>query len=153
MAEERGVAFEQGPYVQVAAFCETVVEGKDGTLTLVRMVDQFTRTEASPDAPREMPPSPITLRVVIGLKSGRARGSYELHIVPEKPSGETLPHIIFPVRLEGEHRGHNIIANIGFTFDMEGLYWFRVYLEDKLLTAMPLRVIYQRVLTGPTRPR
>lgn len=152
MAEERGIAFEHGPYVQVAAFCETVVEAKDGTLTLVRLIDQLTHTSAGPEPPEEMPQVTYPMKLVVALKSGRARGRSELRIVPERPNGTTAAPLNFSVHFEGEHRGVNVVGNVNFTFTMEGLYWFRVYLDDRLLTAIPFRVNYQRMVTGVTRP-
>jgi len=63
--------------------------------------------EARPDAPEDMPQFTYTLKLVIMLKSGAARGRHELKVVPELPSGETL------------------------------------------LTRMPFRIMYNRMLTPP----
>ena len=80
---------------------------------------------------------------------------------PEKPSGERMPIAEMPAHLEGGERGINAIFNLQMTFDMEGLYWFDIYLDEPyeqatLLTRIPLRIIYQpqpqRVL-GPGGPR
>ena len=38
-----------------------------------------------------------------------------------------------------------IAAEMNFLAQEEGLYWFRVYFENALVTQIPLRVIYQRV--------
>jgi len=95
----------------------------------------------------EMPNVTYPMKMVIMLKSGRARGRHELKIIPELPSGETKPPLIRTAQLEGEERGQNYIINMLFTFTVEGLYWFNIYLDDSLLTRIPLRIKYNRVVT------
>jgi hypothetical protein len=141
--------FEQGPYIQMAGLCDQVIEDKTGALSLIRVIDTITHTEARPDAPVEMPHVTYPLKMVIMLKSGRARGQHELKIVPEMPSGETKPPLTRSIHLEGEERGINHIVNMIFTFTIEGLYWFNVYFDDSPLTRIPLRVKYNRVVTKP----
>ncbi len=105
--------------------------------------------EARPDAPEDMPQFTYTLKLVIMLKSGAARGRHELKVIPELPSGETKPPFITSVQFEGEERGVNVVVNIPFTFTLEGLYWFRVSIGETLLTRMPFRIMYNRMLTPP----
>lgn len=138
---------EQGPYIQMAGLCEQVIEDTTGALSLIRIIDTITHTEARPDAPVEMPPVTYPMKMVIMLKSGRARGRHELKMVPELPSGEVKPAFTRSVQMEGEERGFNNIVNMVFTFTMEGLYWFNVYLDDSLLTRIPLRIKYNRIVT------
>ncbi len=138
---------KEGPYVQMAGFCDQVIEDKAGVLSLIRIIDTIVHTEARPDAPAEMSPVTHPVRMVIMLKSGRARGRHELKIVPEMPSGEAKAPLIQSIQMEGEDRGVNRIINMLFTFTMEGLYWFNVYLDDSLLTRIPLRLKYNRIVT------
>jgi hypothetical protein len=142
------MTFEQGPYIQVAALCEQAIEDKTGALSLIRLIDTITHTEARPDAPIDMPSVTYPMKMVIMLKSGRARGRHELKTVPELPSGEFKPPLVTSVQMEGEERGFNNIFNMLFTFTMEGLYWFNIYLDDSLLTRIPLRIKYNRIVTG-----
>ncbi len=144
------MTFEQGPYIQMAGLCDQVIEDKTGALSLIRIIDTITHTEARPDAPIEMPPVTYPMKMVIMLKSGRARGRHELKITPELPSGEFKSPIARSIHMEGEERGFNNIINMVFTFTMEGLYWFNVYLDDSLLTRIPLRIKYSRVVTQET---
>jgi len=48
MDEEHRNSIRSGPYVQVAAFCERVLEEKDGVLTAVRIIDRFTQVRPAP---------------------------------------------------------------------------------------------------------
>ena len=140
---------ETGPYVQAATFCDTVIEDKSGALSLIRLVDRVTHTVHGPGAPAEMPEVHYPLKLVLMLKSGLARGRHELKIVPELPSAELKQPFTTSVHFEGEERGQNIIMDISFPFKMEGVHWFNVYLDDTLLTKVPLRVMYHRIVTGP----
>jgi hypothetical protein len=139
------MAFEDGPYIQLACFCDVAIqEAGTGVLSIIRVIDTVTRTVAGPNPPDQMPPLVKQLTLVLAVKSGRARGRYDLRIVPELPSGETLTPIVQTIHLEGEEKGHNHIANIHFKFEQEGLYWFNVYLDDQKWTAIPFRVRYSR---------
>lgn len=142
------MAFEQGPYIQVAAFCDQIIEDKTGALSLIRIVDILTHPETGPEPPAEMPPVMHRMKLILMLKSGRARGRHEVKIVPELPSSETKEPIALSVHLEGEEKGANIVADVSFTFTMEGLYWFNVYLNEVVFTRIPFRVRYVRLVTG-----
>jgi len=144
------MTFEQGPYIQMAGLCEQVIEDKTGVLSLIRIIDTITHTAAGPEAPTEMPPVPYPMKMVIMLKSGRARGRHELKIIPELPSGELKSPLVRSIQMEGEERGFNNIINMVFTFTMEGLYWFNIYLDDSLLTRIPLKIKYERIVTHGT---
>ena len=144
---------EQGPYIQAAALCEQVIEERSGVLSLIRIIDTIVHTEARPDAPAEMPLVNYPLKLVLMLKSGRARGRHEFKVFPELPSGEVKSPFMQSVQMEGEERGANTVISLMFSGAMEGLYWFNVHFDDTLLTRIPLRVRYNRVITPlPPKP-
>ena len=145
------MSFEQGPYLKTAVFCEHVLREVDGVPSLIRIVDRVTHTRTGPDAPPEMPPVSHNLRAVISLTSGEARGSHEIRVEMEEPSGIRKPSMSSSVLFEGEDKGVNVVLNMTVTFEYQGLYWFNVYLDDKLLTKMPLRVIYSRMTHGTAK--
>jgi hypothetical protein len=139
-----------GPFVTAAFICDQVIEGKDGTLTAVRIIDRFVVTArgAAGRLPPAMPPQPIPLTMLISLKSGGARGRHTVSLRPEKPSGQRLEAVDFPILLEGEERGANQIVQMEFPVDEEGLYWFDVLLDGILMTRIPMRVVYQPLALG-----
>ena len=144
------MAFEGGPYVQAGCFCETVIEDKIGSLSLIRIIDTITHTQASPEPPETLPPFNYGLRLVLMLKSGSARGRSNLRIVPELPTGASLDAVTVTVHFEGEEKGANVVSNLAMRFENEGLYWFKVMIDDEILTQIPLRVRYNRIVTGPS---
>jgi hypothetical protein len=143
------MAFETGPYIQAACFCNMVLEDKTGVLSLIRVIDTLTHTAQGPNPPDDMPPIHFEGKLVLMIKSGQAVGRHDLKIVPELPSGELHDPISMSVHFDGEEKGQNIVSNLKFVFAHEGLYWFNVYLDEAKLTAIPFRIRYNRVTTGP----
>ena len=139
--------FDRGPYLSVATFCEQVIEDKSGVLSLIRIVDRLDFIIQGPNAPEEMPVSNFNLTLVLTLKSGDARGSHEVKIVPELPSGETLSPSILSVHLEGGNRGADLISKFDMPLAMPGVYWFKIYIDGEFLTQTPIEVIYTRVVS------
>lgn len=137
-----------GPYLIAAALCESVLEEKTGTLSAIRMIDRITVTSNDPSAPDQMPVTTARFTLLISLKSGSARGKHFIKFRPETPSGLKPFEQSFPVLFEGEDRGINLVLAINFQLDQEGLYWFDILLEEDLLTRIPLRVLYQKMIPG-----
>jgi len=146
------MSFETGPYLKAAVFCEKALREADGVLSLIRLVDRLTVSARGPGAPDAMPKTPYNITAVIMLTSGAARGRQEIKIETENPSGIRKQSVSATVQMEGEDRGANIVFDMHLTFEMEGLYWFHVYLDNTLLTKMPFRVMYARVSTGTEAP-
>lgn len=142
------MAFEDGPYLQIACFCDMVLRDETGVISLIRVVDSITHTERGPTPPESMPPVSYPLKLVLVFKSGTARGRSTVKLVPEKPDGSTEDPLYFSVHFEGEERGVGLILDFRFIYTLEGLYWFFVYIEDQEVTAMPIRVKYDRVIVG-----
>ena len=143
-------SFEHGPYIQLATFCERVLREADGVISLVRVIDVINHTARGPNAPRDMPEVRYPLMLVITIKSGKTRGRHDVRIVPEMPSGETMPSVTISVQMEGEHRGVNLVNELDIPYKLEGLYWFNVYFDDRLFTRIPLQVQYSRLAAGLT---
>lgn len=149
--EQRGIVTppQRGPYLKAALFCDQVIEGKDGVLSLIRVVDRLTRTIAGPEAPPEMPPVTHRMVAVLMLTSGHARGRHDIRLEVEPPDPTKRRDVWSgTIHFEGEDKGHNLVVSVDAQFEVEGLYWFNVYLEDQLFTRMPFRVLYTRFSTG-----
>lgn len=143
-----------GPYVQAALFCEKVLQERDGVLSAIRIVDRMFINVSGIDAPEklsDLPPQMTTLNIVglVALKSGFARGSHTVVVQGRTPSQHAIPPVSFPVLLEGEDRGANVVFQMGIQAREDGLYWFDVLVNDRLMTRMPLRIVYQRTNIGP----
>jgi hypothetical protein len=137
-----------GPYVQLATFCEKVLQEADGVLSVIRAVDRIVLTAQGEGAPDELPQLPLNLSFVLALKPDEARGRHTLTLTVQQPSGLSLPPRDFDVMFEGDERGVNVVMQMQLEA-IEGLYWLDVTLGGTLLTRVPLRVMYQRIPSGP----
>ena len=153
MTEAKGNPFEWGPYIQVAGFCEYVLREADNVRSVIRLIDQINHSVRGEDVPEEMPEFHYPIWLVLCLKCGKSRGRHELQIVPELPSGETMPPIAISVQMEGEGKGANVLSKIDIPYRMEGLYYFIVRFDGILLTRLPLEIRYSRqvVASPPTK--
>src|SRR5271157_3128346 len=125
------------PFVQVACICQTPIQEVNGYVTVVRVMDRI----AIPGFTPQMPPTPLqNLCLLLILKSGLLRETHSIRVVPVTPSGKQLPPIVETNGLfEGDERGTITAVPVPLIVDEEGLYWFDVYVEEDLLTRIPLR--------------
>lgn len=137
-----------GPYVQLATICERVLQESTGVLSVIRAIDRFIVTAHGQGAPPELPQGALGVTLVITLKSDDARGRHPVILRIQQPNGVTLPERSFDVVFEGEERGVNLLLELEIEV-LEGLYWFDVFVNDQLLTRVPLRIMYQRIESGP----
>jgi hypothetical protein len=134
---------EEGlPYLTAALFCETVIEGKDGVLSAVRIIERAT-VEIQTDVPgivATVTPA-IAVKALICIKSGPVKGNFNLNIFGQKPSGKRAKLATFPLILEGGEQGQNFVVSITIAVDEEGLYWFDIMFDDRLLTKIPITLL------------
>lgn len=148
MAGELG--FDTGPFVNVAAFCERVVEEKDGTLTLVRLIDQFKVEANGPDAPDDLPPGAVVqATLVVMLKRGRARGGQAITVELEHPDASRKKGPETSINfIGGEGSGANLVIPMQIQLSSAGLYWADIFVNKRLAARAPLEVTY-RFTRGP----
>ena len=93
-----------------------------------------------------MQPIVLQFMVYIGFKSGFLRGKQKISLRPKSPKGMDMPAMDIPVLFEGDDdRGPAIAFQVNWPVEEEGLFWWDLYLNDELITRMPLRVDYQQV--------
>jgi len=143
--------FEGGPFLKAAVFVNLVIQGNDNVMSLIRVIDRLTQRAQGPEAPQEMPATNFPMHAVIMLVAGKARGRHQVKIVREAPNGVRKDVWTGGIQLEGENKGHNITLGLNESFDLEGTYWYDVFIEDGLVTRMPFQVIYQPMSTGANR--
>ena len=144
--ETKEIEVGKEPFLAMAVLCERVLEEKDGVLSLIRIVDRLVHA-AGPEGPEEMPAILAKLVMVLGFKSGAVHGKRTVTVRLVDPANEVKGEWTFPVLFEGEDKGANLIINMSLKLEKEGLHWFDVLLEKKLVTRVPLRVVYMRVVS------
>ena len=128
------------PFVALACLCEKVLTEKDGVLTLVRVVDQFT-VEAPPDVVERLNPH-LVLTLVLSLKANGLVGKHQLSIHLHGATKSEEPRhleIDFPDR---PLSGANVVVQLAIgTVKNFGEKRFDVSLDGELLTSVPFRVV------------
>jgi hypothetical protein len=143
----------EGPYLLAAVLCERVLEEKDGVVSVIRIVDRIVHTPRGPHAPEKMPAVPVALTLFVSLKSGFARGRFNVRVRAIDPAGGALSEVSLPILLEGgDDRGVQSILPLFFVAQEEGLHWFEIRFEERLLTRVPLRLVYQPFSMGTPPP-
>jgi hypothetical protein len=141
------------PHLLVAVLCEKVLQEKDETLTIVRIVDRLQYRIEGSGLPAGTTPM-ISIKGLIALRSGPVTGEHPIKIVGEKPDGTRKDLYTAGVNFLGKDHGQNIILDMGIGIDQDGLYWFDVFFDDELLTRIPLivRPLTSQESEGPESP-
>jgi hypothetical protein len=133
-----------GPFLAAAVFCDSIVEGADGAMSAVRIVDQVTLTipaDSPPDVPSETNRLPVALWSLISFKRGSATKKHVVRLKVHSPSGEAQDigegEITFG---DSQFSGANLRIRFQIAVKQGGLFWIDVKLDGKAVTRMPLHV-------------
>jgi hypothetical protein len=142
--EEQAVVDTGGPYLNAAMICERVLRETDNVVSAIRIIDRFTTNVQA--VGMELPALPgqrrVSFMMLLQFRSGSARGNQSLRIEVERPDGMVRPLLSQSVYFDGgEERGPVAAINVDFDYDLDGLYWFRVSLDERFVTKMPLRLL------------
>jgi hypothetical protein len=122
----------------VSAFlCEKVLTEKDGVQSYVRVVDRFT-VPRLPDSSEAR----VLVWLAIIVKSGKAKGKYNLSLRMNTPTGEVKAiGEETPFALNGGEHGVNANLMLALQVSHEGLFGIDVMVDGDVLTQVPFRVI------------
>lgn len=132
-----------GPFVGAAFICEQVLKDEQGVISAIRIVDKIIQTAEGADPPVDMPPANVTLKGFVLLKSGEARGRFVVTMRIENPAGIREDLGDLSMQFQGGGHGNNLILDLQLGITMPGLHWIDVLLDGKLMTRIPLEVVYQ----------
>jgi len=130
------------PSLRIAALCERVLEEKDGSLSLIRLIDRLVITAEGTDVPKELPPGQVPLTALMSWISGL--GNYEAKIRVDFPDGNSFESPTLPFYLDSLDKVQNLVVRLVLPVKRSGIYWFNFVLGDEIKSRVPLRVIYQR---------
>ncbi|MDI3340870.1 MAG: hypothetical protein QJR03_10085 [Sphaerobacter sp.] len=139
----------RGPYLLVAAICQRAQQDQYGSFSLINLLEHLVAGSDDPNAPEQMPPFRLDANLVVMFASGDTVGERMVTIVAEQPDGERLPPVSQRIVLRGNDQRSTIVSNLSLDIAQTGVYWFDVYLDDDLVTRIPLRIGWER---GPRQP-
>jgi hypothetical protein len=126
------------PYITAALLCEKVLQEKDESVTLMRIIDKLQdRVEG---LPMGVHPA-VAIQGFLSLKSGSVTGEHTVKVVVERPNGDRKEVFEYPTNFLGKDQGQSIILQMGLGITLDGLYWFDVLFDEEVLTRIPLMVI------------
>lgn len=138
-----------GPYLLLAALCQRAQQDQYGSLSIINVLEQLVVGSDAADAPERMPTFRFQANLAVSMAAGDVRGVRTLSIVPHQPSGERLDAVSQPVEFKGQDQRVTFISNVSMDMTHEGIYWFEVRLDGRLMTQIPLRVTYERNYQQP----
>lgn len=140
------------PLLTAAAICEKVLVEKDDVVTAVRIVDRLT---FNPDFfPRDDSgniPLYTDLTLLLILKSGKAKGRCNIAFSQVTPSGQRIEYVKTHANFLGDDLGVNIRSPLPVRAWEEGLHWYEVRANRKIIAQIPLRIVFQRTGTPETK--
>lgn len=143
------------PFVAAAFFCESLLQEADRVISAVRIVDTYMLQAVGP-VPAELPDGAvrgmIVLKGLISIKSDSPL-SGRLHLVMHKTTKEKStisPADGWPVDLQGDESGFNLLIQMPLGIRNFGLIWFDVLWGSEILTRIPLRLKEVEASAEPT---
>jgi hypothetical protein len=131
-----------GPFLVAALLCERVIEEKDGSVSAIRVVDEIRLDLETPEPGAVQVVVPLSLALLVAIRSAEIDRMYELSITLRTPSGKRR-RLSPPGRLQprGSVAGANFIAKMQFATNEEGTHYFDIELDNRFLTRVPLNVV------------
>ncbi len=142
--------YPPGPWVVVAALCDRAIVESNGLLSLIQILDRVVLTASASEVLDDPPVFGISSTVIIVLSGGPEFDGGLLALQVNSPSGRSRSGEIMPVPFpEGNH---NARVTIDFQLSLKesGVYWIDVIFNERVLSRIPLQVVYQ--LEGETSP-
>ncbi len=143
------VGVQSRPYLQIAVFCEKVLRETDSVVSLIRVVDKVIHTRRGPSAPEIMPEMAVQLTGMLAFKSTVA-AEHDLRVEMIAPSGRRLgdPQTL-KLKFDGPAAPYGVMLDVtlGIESAETGTHWWEIYMDDALLTRVPLSIEYRREVT------
>lgn len=139
-----------GPYLTAALICDRLLRESDGVVSAVRIIDRFVVSVQAIGS--ELPSLPnerhVQFVLLLHFRSGKAQGNQIMTLTIERPDGMHRLFLNQSVYFDGgDERGPVLGIECNFAYDLDGLYWFRIELDGRFISKIPLRLLtsYQQI--------
>jgi hypothetical protein len=143
------MAANGGPYLLMAVLCERAQQDQYGSFSVMNVLEQLVAGTDSPEAPEKMPTFRFQGSLAIQFASGKAAGNHTLSVIPVEPTGARLDAVSQVIQLKGEDHRATFVSNVSMDITDEGVYWFEVSLDRRVVTRIPLKIRYERSYVQP----
>ena len=138
------------PYLVIALLCSRFIKGEDGSLSAIGFLDQIDIV-LSHQVDGPLIAQQTNVWAVIGFRSGAFSGTKTLTLRGVSPGGGVGMEYSNTIEFKGGMHAHYYHIELVLNISAEGLYWFEVFLDNKLYSRMPLLVI-RKVDAQTTNP-
>lgn len=126
-----------GPFLTAALICDRVLQESDGTLSVIRLIDEITLADGAATA--------LDVALLVCLKGGAPGATHQVRVVARLPEGggahEVGSHSLELGSLQPDGvPGANLVVQLKLALERAGVYWFDVEMDGRRLTATPLQV-------------
>lgn len=144
------------PFVGAALLCERVLREQDEVVSVIRIIDQLgLRVSGGPPELLAEARPETTIQGFLAFRPTVQQGSWMLRLDQVRPSGDRNrgAEASIPFNFTADEMSLQVVIDLTLIITGEGgLYWFEVFLDDRLVTRMPLRVTVVREMeTGEER--
>ena len=147
-------ANQEQPIVRICVACDRVLQEKDESLTVVRIVELyvvkrlFGASSESPSTSEQMTPVPVPVTFLFSTIAGPARGHRELALRVVKPDGSRSDGPKLDVEYDSEIATRNWVVQMALGVIGSGIYWIEWLCNGIVLMRLPLQIQYERELTS-----
>jgi hypothetical protein len=132
-----GMRLTGGPYVALAVLCQRIDLQPDGSADVIGIVDGVALT---PVTAEEAPPLVLTVRAVIALRAGQARGAHTMGLRGIYPSGAEGLQASRVVQFTDARPAVTLNLPLELELPETGIYRFEITCDEALLTEITLTV-------------
>jgi hypothetical protein len=136
---------DRGPHVAMAVLCQAVQRRDDGTMDVLGIVEGLMLDPPPPDDRDPLGLKPVAvlpLRLLVSLRAGESRGPSRLDVVGRFPGGNAGPSTGMQIAFSDERPAATINVPVELEVHEPGTYRFDVHVDGRLLTSVPLRVLF-----------
>ncbi len=150
----------EGPFVQIATFCESVTRSEGGNMTVHNCVTMLSvGPPAGPILPNAILTAPIEgLTFALSLWPGDLRGAFDLEMTADAPNGESEEVATEQINFGSDVGGVDLTFSFPLAMASGGTYWFSAWLSGpelkrRRIARAPLAVAFAPVsATAPAEP-
>jgi hypothetical protein len=131
-----------GPHLDVAVICEDFIQEKDGTYSVVRLVNRLTMHDTAPEPGTVVV---LPLKLLVGFKAGGIIGPRTFSLYLDTPSGQRREFLKdCPLNFQGGDTGFVAPIQILLPYEGDGTYWIDVISDHKQHSRIPLTIKYDK---------
>lgn len=130
------------PLLLAALPCDQVLQDVDGTVSVIRTIDQVRVRAEGRDAPKTMPLTHLRQAVLLSFLSGDYVGAATLTLRWQAPDEKVRDLVTQEIVFQGANHKINVIGRLHLDTDQVGLHWFDVVINGHRMSRFAIDIDY-----------